>query len=133
MSKSILWVISPFFLFLSGCPGDQSRPDPPPPSQYDCAPKIVSDGKCFYNLPNAPNGQIFDRTFTEDLAVRTQGITVGKGQWECYNGFSGDPLISMSVFFVHLVVVLKTVETAWMVLSGPFESLIRERKWWRQN
>lgn len=87
MSKSILWVISPFFLFLSGCPGDQSRPDPPPPSQYDCAPKIVSDGKCFYNLPNAPNGQIFDRTFTEDLAVRTQGITVGKGQWECYNGF----------------------------------------------
>ena len=87
MSKSILWVISPFFLFLSGCPGDQSRSDPPPSSHYDCAPKIVSDGKCFYNLPNALNGQIFDRTFTEDLAVRTQGITVGKGQWKCVNNF----------------------------------------------
>ena len=48
--------------------------------------KIVSQDECFYVLPSAPQGRIFNGSYEEALHINTKGVTVGKGQWRCDEG-----------------------------------------------
>ena len=84
MNHFILWTVG-FFIFLFGaCNGSENSSQTPPPE--NCNSKVISQDECFYPLPSAPHGRIFNGSYEEALHINTKGVTVGKGQWLCDKG-----------------------------------------------
>ena len=82
----ILWGVHCFVFLFSACGGSGTSSPQDPPSRNRCNSKVVSQDECFYILPSAPSGQVFNGSYKHDLAIHTKGVTVGKGQWRCIKG-----------------------------------------------
>ena len=82
----ILWIVNCLVFLFSACGGSGTSPPQDPPSRDRCDSKVVSQDECFYPLPSAPPGQIFNGSYKEALHIHTKGVTVGKGQWRCNTG-----------------------------------------------
>ena len=80
------------FLILQSCGDNVETGEGLPPKPTDarskkCSSYLVSNGPCFYNLPDKfPEGESLFMNFKDIEHQDTKGVTVGRGKWLCKNG-----------------------------------------------